>query len=510
MRLARTVPALAAAWCAACAPGAASPPGSAPSPRPSSRATGPAMLDAITERDLRRDLFALGGDSMRGREAGTLDELRASAWVAERAREAGLEPAGDDGTYFQFWPMRRVVQSAASHLAIGGARLTLGKDVVLLAPADTTIDAPIVFVEPGTTPDGAALRGRVVATVVTPPANAPGAGVSLSARRYATAAIRARAAQLAELGAAAMIFASDSLAETAFQTAGDALMRGRYALDSSAAGVRQGAAAQPPTLWVRAALLDRLRAPGATLTATLRAESYVYPSVNVVARVRGTDPGRRDEYVLFSGHQDHDGVRSPIAGDSIWNGADDNATASVALLAIGRAFVKQPAPRSALFVWHGAEERGLLGSRWYAERPTVPRSAIAAVLNADMIGRNPPDTASLLGSQPPHRNSTALVQMALAANERVSKFAVDSMWDRPSHPEGFYFRSDHLPYARLGVPAIFFTSVLHPDYHTPRDEPAAIDYGKLLRITRWMYATGWAVATAAERPAVDPGFKLER
>jgi Zn-dependent M28 family amino/carboxypeptidase len=230
----------------------------------------------------------------------------------------------------------------------------------------------------------------------------------------------------------------------------------------------------------------------------------------VIGKVDGTDPVLRHEYVLFSGHQDHDGVRNAIAGDSIWNGADDNATVSVALLGIARAFARQPGRRSALFVWHGAEERGLLGSRWHADRPVVPREAIVAVLNGDMFGRNHPDTAALLGVQPPHRNSTALAEMALAANAEVTGFAIDSTWDRPTHPEGWYFRSDHLPYARAGIPALFFSTLLHPDYHTPEDEPERIDVEKLTRVTRWMYATGWRVANAAQRPAVDPGFHLER
>jgi Zn-dependent M28 family amino/carboxypeptidase len=230
----------------------------------------------------------------------------------------------------------------------------------------------------------------------------------------------------------------------------------------------------------------------------------------VVAEVPGTDAALRGEYVLFSGHQDHDGVRGVIDGDSIWNGADDNVTVSVAMLAAGRAFARQPGRRSALFVWHGAEERGLLGSRWFVANPTVPRASIVAVLNGDMIGRNHPDSAALLGSQPPHRNSTALVNMALEANRQVTRFALDSTWDRPTHPEGWYFRSDHLPYARAGIPALMFTTLLHPDYHTPRDEPERIDVVKLARMTRWMYATGWAVANAAQRPALDPGFRLER
>ncbi len=146
----------------------------------------------------------------------------------------------------------------------------------------------------------------------------------------------------------------------------------------------------------------------------------------------------------------------------------------------------------------------MLGSRWYAQRPTVPKGSIVAVLNGDMFGRNHPDSAALLGVIPPHRNSVALVEMALAANRQTAGFALDSTWDAPTHAEGWYFRSDHLPYARAGIPAVFFTTLLHPDYHTPEDEPERIDIRKLARMTRWMYATGWAVANAPERPGVDP------
>ena len=223
-----------------------------------------------------------------------------------------------------------------------------------------------------------------------------------------------------------------------------------------------------------------------------------------------TDPALRDQYVLYSGHQDHDGVRFAVNGDSIWNGADDNASVSVGLLAIGRALVRQPTRRSALFVWHGAEERGLLGSRWFVAHPTVPRSAIVAVLNADMIGRNNPDSAAILGVQPPHRNSVALARAALDANARVTKFALDTTWDRPTHPEGWYFRSDPLPDARAGIPSLMFTTLLHPDYHTPRDEASRIDVAKLTRMARWMYATGWIVGNADERVGEEAGFKLER
>ena len=257
-------------------------------------------------------------------------------------------------------------------------------------------------------------------------------------------------------------------------------------------------------------MLDAVRSSGARLDAMTFNQTFYYPSGNVIGLVKGTDPRLAHEYVLFSGHQDHDGVRYPVYGDSIWNGADDNASVSVALLAAARAFVKHPAPRPILFVWHGAEERGLLGSRWFVGHPAVPRSEIIAVLNGDMIGRNDPDSAAILGVQPPHKNSNALVAAALRANAELTHFKLDTIWDRPTHPEGWYYRSDHLPYARANIPAVMFSTLLHPDYHTPRDEPQRINIAKLTKMAQWMYATGWIIATAPLRPDVIPGFKLER
>lgn len=468
---------------------------------------GIAALEAITEADLRRDLEAMAGDAMRGREAGTLDEMRASVWVAERAREAGLEPAGDDGTYFQFWPMRRMRLAPTSKVTVGGSTLALWKDVVVTTLTETSGEFPLVFVADDREGEMLDIRGKAVATVVTPPSNPPAADVSLRAWRYARVAVNERSRAFLQRGAAAVILVGDSLTDSAFDFLAATSGRGSYGLDT--VGGTERPRAQPPVMLVRRALLPQLRSAD-RIAISIAAESFVYPSVNVVGRIRGTDTRLRDEYVLFSGHQDHDGARFPVNGDSIWNGADDNATTSVAMLAIARAWKQQPGRRSALFVWHGAEERGLLGSRWHVLHPVVPRSSIVAVLNGDMLGRNHPDSASLMGVQPPHRNSTALVTMALEANGMTGKFLLDSIWDRPTHREGWYFRSDHLPYTRANIPALFYSTNLHPDYHTPRDEPKTIDVPKLVRMAKWMYMTGWLVADAEQRPGIDPGFKLER
>ncbi len=467
-------------------------------------------LDAIRNDDLKRDLFALAGDAMRGREAGTLDELRASGWLVEQLRAIGLEPAGEDGTYYQWWSIRRIRQSDASVVRLGGETLPMWRDVVVASAVDANVDLPIVFVGRATDAElaGLDLAGKAVAALIVPPANPPGRNVSLSAWRYTGAAVRAQASRLTSRGAAAVVLVADSVVEGAIEFYGAVSARGTYGLDTAGANTRPRPTA--PVLLVRQKMLTKVQAAGTRLTAALTSESFTYPSVNIVARLTGSDARLRNEYVLFSGHQDHDGVRFPIDGDSIWNGADDNATVSVGMLAIARAWKRQPNPRSALWVWHGAEERGLLGSRFHAMHPMVPREQIVAVLNADMIGRNHPDSASLLGIQPPHRNSSDLVTHALRANQLTGRFTLDSLWDRPTHPEGWYFRSDHLPYARLNIPAVMYSTNLHPDYHTPRDNPDRIDIDKLRRMTQWMYATGWLVGTASSRPRVDAGFRLER
>ena len=476
-------------------------------------------INAIREADLKRDLYNLASDDMRGREAGTIDEIRASVRVADEMEKIGLRPSGDMGSWFQWWNMRRTrISSTSSSVQLNGRALSLWTEVTPTTNTLGDVAGPTLFVNDwrDTT---IVVRGRIVVTMLVPPDPATiRTTTNTPDYNYTRAALTPLAAALTRRGAVAVIVIADSAAERAFDGVAKVQSRGAYDVVGGvprfvrlpAPGVAP--AIQPgtpvPILFVHRGALATLRTDGNTVDIRLRGESFEYPSANVIGVIRGTDPKLRDEYVLFSSHQDHDGVRYTVDGDSIWNGADDNGTTSVALLAIARAWKQHPSRRSALFIFHGAEERGLLGSRYHVAHPVVPLASIVAVLNGDMLGRNSPDSAALLGSQPPHRNSAALVQMAIDANRLTSRFAIDSLWDRPSHPEGWYFRSDHVPYAERSVPALFFSSNLHQDYHTPRDEPKTIDYAKLTRIAKWMYMTGWIAANAKERPAVDSGFVL--
>lgn len=145
-----------------------------------------------------------------------------------------------------------------------------------------------------------------------------------------------------------------------------------------------------------------------------------------------------------------------------------------------------------------------------ARHPTLKKESIIAVLNSDMIGRNHTDSAALMGLAVPHRYSAELVRMAMDANREGPRFKLDTLWDKKEHPEGWYFRSDHLPYARAGIPSLFYTALLHPDYHTPIDEADRIDLKKLAKMTMWMYRTWWKAANSLSRPKADPDFRLER
>jgi hypothetical protein len=250
---------------------------------------------------------------------------------------------------------------------------------------------------------------------------------------------------------------------------------------------------------------------------------------NVVGLVEGSDSQLRNTYVAFGAHYDHVGyaegevtraetgthragapgrVTPGAEDDRIWNGADDDGSGTVAIMDLAKAFAEGPRPkRSLIFVWHAGEERGLWGSRYFADYPTVPMDAIVAQLNIDMIGRNRDDKASeantvyLVGSD---RISTELHNLNRAANAELPRpLTLNYEFNDPNDLEQLYYRSDHYSYAAKGVPIIFFTTGLHPDYHANTDEVSKIEFDKMTRITQMLYETGLRVANLDHAPARD-------
>jgi hypothetical protein len=235
---------------------------------------------------------------------------------------------------------------------------------------------------------------------------------------------------------------------------------------------------------------------------------------NVVGLVEGSDPQLRSTYVFFGAHLDHVGYRqSPGGGrgggaaaatgagtpDLISNGADDDGSGSTALLGLAKAFATGPKPRrSVVFVWHAAEESGLLGSRYMADFPVVPIDRIQAQFNMDMIGRNRDDdpayanTVFVIGAD---RISTELHNVVVDTNASLPRpLTLDYEYNDPSDSNNFYTRSDHYSYAAKGIPIAFFFTGTHPDYHGVGDHPDKILYPKLTGIAQLVYQAGYAVA----------------
>ena len=249
---------------------------------------------------------------------------------------------------------------------------------------------------------------------------------------------------------------------------------------------------------------------------------------NVVGLIEGSDPSLRDTYVLLGAHYDHIGYEqfalgdrrnaiascagqsrpTPRPGDIINNGADDDGSGTVALMALAKAFARGPRmKRSLLLVWHTSEEGGLSGSRFMADHPLVPLEKVSAQLNIDMVGRNRCDDAKeastvyVVGAD---RISTELHNLNEDANAALpSPLTLNYELNDPSDLESIYTRSDHYSYASKGVPIIFFTTGLHRDYHFVTDEVDKIEFPKMARITALVYGTAARLANLDHQPRRD-------
>jgi hypothetical protein len=225
---------------------------------------------------------------------------------------------------------------------------------------------------------------------------------------------------------------------------------------------------------------------------------------NTIGILEGSDPKLRHEYLVYSAHMDHIGITRGQR-DSINNGADDDGSGTTGVMELAEAFSRPGArpSRSLLFITVSGEEKGLWGSRYFSEHPTVPLDRIVADLNIDMIGRNWRDTIVAIGKE--HSDLGTTLARVNAAHPELHMAAIDDRWPE----ERFYFRSDHYNFARKGVPILFFFNGTHPDYHEVTDSPDKIDGEKEARILRLLFYLGQEVANAPTRPEWNPESKAE-
>lgn len=519
-------------------------------------------VPAIAPGDLRTHLYVIADDSMGGREAGARGNWMGTRYIAEQAERMGLRPAGEGGTFFQEVPL---VQKGTEGVRVvaGGAALEAGRDFVAVPRFGNALvfgdrmdarDVEVVYGgrvgEPSSMISPEDARGKlVVFAAPLGPDGQPGFAFWAGGRSYARYE-----------GAAGLAFAT--LDRTA-----PGLLEWLGGTRTELAGAPDAPTPAPAALIVSTAAAERLLgAPLASLAvgarggrATAAFSFYQRPvphaARNVLAVVPGSDPALRDEYVVLSAHNDHVGYASealdhdsllvfnrvfrpegadqepdaptpetrarfqaelaayraarPARLDSVYNGADDDASGTAALLEIAEHLMASPPRRSVLFAWVTAEEMGLYGSEHFTDHPTVPREAMVANLNADMLGRGMAldtegggvDYLQLVGSR---RLSTQLGDLIETVNrERGHGFTFDYSMDADGHPQNIYCRSDHANFARFGIPVTFFTTGGHPEYHMLTDEAQYIDFDKLAAVTRLLADVTRAVADLDARPVVD-------
>ena len=503
--------------------------------------------------DLRTWLECVAGDGTQGREVFQEGLATTAAYLAEQLKALGVEPAGDNGTYYQtvkvlgirntgvstmtvtvngesrtfrdgegvrfrkYQGRARVVTGAAEFVGYGlefapinhhdyQGRNVAGKVVILLGDGPQSLvdrDRRILFYR-----ENMATNDRKAAAAIR--LAGPGEMSGLT-RRGDGERPDFEAAGNYDIDRAPAVTVDDNVLAFVFRAAGV-----DFATIKSASGRREA--------------LPRVNLGDVQIQFDLRPTYEVVQTRltrNVVARVGGTDAMLRDSYLLFSAHYDHLGyverqgdvlpnvddfcpgqARPPARpGDIIYNGADDDGSGTVTVLALAKAFARTPPKRSVLFVWHAGEEAGLYGSLYMADHLVAPSASVAADLNIDMVGRNrcddpaEADSLFLIGSD---RISTELHQISEAANRAQTRpMTLDFTMNSPADLEQLYTRSDHYSYAAKGIPVIFFTTGLHRDYHALTDETSKIEFEKMARVAEVVYETGWRVANLDHLPVRD-------
>ena len=453
----------------------------------------------ILPEDIRRHITFLASDELAGRDTPSAGLESAALYLVRFLEEAGLEPAGENGTFVQRFPYRRTAMVAASrqvnYRSAGSTReLDFARDYYVVPGQLSATDAEVVFGGPAGRPSAGLAQVASEKVVLFTTQGNPVTGTGAELLGAFQAAAQGRASAVVLLLDETQV--SDSIMEvaSALQGAGLVTPLAIVALSSersaellAEAGLDLAALrASPPQ--------NALSLDGITMNISAPFEVSNHTPPNVVGMVRGSDPELRDEYIVYSAHFDHVGVGIPNeAGDSVYNGADDNASGTAALLEAAAAFAALDVPpaRSVIFLAVSGEEKGLLGSEHYSENPTVPISDIIMNINMDMVGRSHPDTVIGLGRQ--YTNLGPLTDRVLQEHPDLRLTLIED----PLPEEQGFFRSDHLNFVNKDIPAIFFSAGFdHEDYHKPSDEIELIDMDKAARVGRMAFYLGALVAGA--------------
>jgi hypothetical protein len=514
-------------------------------------AQGDAGLSALRADALKGHVYFLASDEMAGRDSLSLEGRIAAQYIAGFFHRAGLKAVGDNGTYFQNFPMVSAqVDRAATVLRarIGASETQLQEREYVFGPdftlgrqggVDVRVNAPLVFAGYGVSaPEfdyddfkGVDVAGKVVMVLTHEPQETDPSSRFKGRFHTVHAYNWWKPEVIRQRGAAAILMVQEAIVHrpprvpsgpTNAQVRTD---RPGHALTSPFWDL--------PMFTITRRVADELLAPWGQTIDQLQTEidragtpkSMPVPGVaidlrraigsrqviqtrNVIGVLEGADPTLKDEYVIVTGHYDHVGQKDQF----IFRGADDNASATAAVIAMAEAFAANPRPkRSLVFLVFEAEEDGLLGAFHYVNNPVVPLDKTVAVLNMDMIGRDE-DSPTWNTRAADNRNGVNVIgtlynpdlrRVVETENQKIG-LKLDYKTDADDR-EGWFSRSDHYPFAVKGVPMVFFNTGEHPDYHTAQDTWDRINYPKMEKITRLVYQSARNIADAAARPRFVAG-----
>lgn len=466
----------------------------------------------ITASDFFGRISFLASDVLGGRDTPSRGLDVAAAYLVSEYLRLGLEPAGEHDSFYQWYPFPELaLDTTTVHFGtvIAGENrmLRYGDDFFVTAVAGDAgggramNHARLVYVGSGA--DGLpAVDYTDAAPVITMPASYD--------RDWRLAVSRARAAAAAAGANALVVVVAPDFPEARFRQLAAASRAARrqipvageipvvYLTYAAAVGIAERAGLDVEALDGASGPVPIEGVDAHFAAHAVATHDGMAP--NVVAILPGSDPALRDEYVVLSAHMDHVGIGRPVDGDSIYNGADDNASGTTALVEIAEALASlaERPRRSIVFLHVSGEEHGLLGSRWYSDHPTVPLERTVANINVDMIARNSPDSVVVIGKD--FSSLGGVVDAVAARHPEVGLVVSDDIWPE----ERFFFRSDHFNFARKEVPSIFFFSGVHEDYHRPSDEVHTLDTDKAARVARMIFHTLVEIANAPGRPTWDP------
>ena len=521
------------------APPTAEPPAAAP-PAVATRAIDTAGMAAalpyaatITPEELRELAFALASDRFQGRETGTEGQRKAARYLAGHLSEMGLPPVGADGGYEQPIALERA-RFEKFALDVGDRDQARGKTCYAFPSEayDTDLESDdVLYLGYGIRTDGyddyaraGDLGGRMAVVLAGEPFGEDGTslvtGTADTSAWSAGSDLKRAAAEEAGL---AVLF----IVEPAFQRQLAAhrarlVEGGMRPVPPERLGVRPPEATGTNVVHISPAVFEqmlgkrrrrvvrtreRLVRRGALgrpvelpreVELKIEVERRRLDGSNVLGYVEGADPALKDEVVVVSAHYDHLGMRKR----DVFYGADDNASGSSTVMEIAEAFARAKADgrgprRSVLLLWVSGEEKGLLGSQYYADYPVFPLEQTVADVNIDMIGRYDEahaDSSAYIYVIGAGRISPDLDSVTRAMNRFSADYDLDYTYDAEDDPNRFYFRSDHYNFAKNGIPSVFFFSGVHEDYHRPGDTPDKLDYEKMATVGRHAFLIAWNLA----------------